>query len=141
LGCTLNQSSSINNNNSSILAVDDGYDIVNLIKQSLEMDGRKVCAFTDAFAALEHFNSDGRNDYHSIVVSDIRMPGMNGYDLIRKAKEIDKQVKVVLMSAFEIQEKEFHNLLPDIRVDAFLQKPFSTQELKYAIDRVGRGSQ
>jgi hypothetical protein len=33
------------------------------------------------------------------------------------------------MSAFEIQEKEFHNVLPDVKVDAFLQKPFSIQQL------------
>jgi YesN/AraC family two-component response regulator len=56
-----------------------------------------------------------------MILSDIRMPGINGYELIKKAKEIDKQVKIVLMSAFEINEREFHNLLPDIKVDAFLQ--------------------
>jgi len=57
------------------------------------------------------------------------MPGINGYELIKQAKEIDNQVKIVLMSAFEINEREFHNLLPDIKVDAFLQKPFSIQQL------------
>jgi two-component SAPR family response regulator len=57
------------------------------------------------------------------------MPGMNGYEFVTRLKEIDPKVKVILMSAFEIQEKEFHNLLPDIKVDAFLQKPFSLQQL------------
>ena len=64
-----------------------------------------------------------------MILSDIRMPGINGYELIKQAKEIDNQVKIVLMSAFEINEREFHNLLPDIKVDAFLQKPFSIQQL------------
>jgi two-component SAPR family response regulator len=58
--------------------------------------------------------------------------------LVKKAKEIDKQVKVVLMSAFEINEKEFHNLLPDIKVDAFLQKPFSIQQLNNVVDEISQ---
>jgi YesN/AraC family two-component response regulator len=68
------------------------------------------------------------------------MPGMNDYELIRKAKEIDKQVKVVLMSAFEIEDKEFHNILPDIKVDAFLQKPFSIQQLNNVVEEIRRGN-
>ena len=74
-----------------------------------------------------------------MILSDIRMPGMNGYELIRKEKEIDKQVKVALMTAFEIQGKEFHNLLTDIKVDAFLQKPFSIQQLNDVIAKIRPG--
>jgi DNA-binding NtrC family response regulator len=117
-----------NNGSTSVLAVDDEYNIVNLIKQSLQVNGNKVCAYTDANIALVHINSDPK-DRHDIVISDIRMPGMNGYEFVTRLKEIDPKVKVILMSAFEIQEKEFHNLLPDIKVDAFLQKPFSLQQL------------
>jgi DNA-binding NtrC family response regulator len=131
----LNQSSTKNDNNTSILAVDDEYDIVDLIKQSLEVNGRRVCAFTDASVALDHFNSN-IIDYHSIVISDIRMPGMNGYEFVRKVKEIDKQVNIILMSAFEINDKAFHNVLPDIKVNAFLQKPFSMQHLNAVIDKI-----
>ena len=122
-------------NNSSILIVDDEYDIVNLIKRSLEVNGRRVCAFTDAFVAVNHFNSDVR-DHHSIVISDIRMPGMNGYEFVKKTKEIDKKVKTILMSAFEINDREFHNLLPDIKVDAFLQKPFHIQQLNEVVEKI-----
>jgi two-component SAPR family response regulator len=69
------------------------------------------------------------------------MPGINGYEFVKKAKEIDKQVKVVLMSAFEINDKEFHNLLPDIKVDAFLQKPFSIQQLNNVVEKISIDSQ
>jgi DNA-binding NtrC family response regulator len=82
----------ITSNGKSIAVVDDERDIVNQIKRSLEaIDGIKVCTFSDSFATLEHFNSCCNDHY--ILISDIRMPGMNGYELIRKAKEIDKQVK------------------------------------------------
>ena len=64
------------------------------------------------------------------------MPGMNDYELVKKTKGIDKQVKVILMSAFEINEKEFHNMSPDIDVDSFLQKPFYIQQLNDIIDKI-----
>ena len=116
------------------MIVDDEYDVANLIKQSLQMYGRKVSVFTDPIMALEDFKVNCTTC--SLVLSDIRMPGMNGYEFVKKAKEIDKQVKVVLMSAFEIGDKEFHNLLPDVKVDAFLQKPFSLQKLNDVIEKI-----
>lgn len=64
------------------------------------------------------------------------MPGMNGYEFVNKVKEIDKQIKIVLMSAFEINDKAIHNVLPDIKVDGFLQKPFSMQHLNDVIDKI-----
>jgi DNA-binding NtrC family response regulator len=117
-----------------ILAVDDDPDIVKLIEQALHRQGLKLSAFTDPVMALEDFKVNCKDC--TMILSDIRMPAMNGYELIRKTKEIDKQVKVVLMSAFEIQDKEFHNLLPDIKVDAFLQKPFSIQQLNNVVEKI-----
>ena len=62
------------------------------------------------------------------------MPGMNGYEFLKKAKEIDNQVKVILMSSFEIyNDEEFHNVLSDIKIDGFLQKPFSMGKLNDVI--------
>jgi two-component SAPR family response regulator len=82
-------------NSKSITVVDDERDIVNQIKRSLEaMDGLKVYTFTDPLAAL------GCKD-HPIVISDIRMPGMNGYEFVKQVKKIDSQVKIILMSSFE----------------------------------------
>ncbi len=120
-------------NNKYILAVDDDPNIVKLIEQALHRQGLKVYAFTEPVMALEDFRINCKDC--TMILSDIRMPGMNGYELIRKTKEIDKQVKVALMTAFEINDKEFHNLLPDIKVDAFLQKPFSIQQLNDVIEK------
>jgi CheY-like chemotaxis protein len=69
---------------------------------------------------LEHFISHSKD--YDIVISDIRMPGMNGYEFIRNVKENNPKVKVILMTAFEIDDKEFHNVLSDIKLDAFLQE-------------------
>ena len=127
-----------NNGSTSVLAVDDEYDIVNSIKQSLERNRQhRVCLFIDAAEALNHFKSDSK-DYHGLVISDIRMPGMSGYEFVKHVKTTDSQVKVILMSAFEIQEKQFHNMLPDTKVDGFLQKPFSIRQLNDAIEKISQ---
>ena len=90
----------MNSNGKSILVVDDERDIANQIKRSLEsVDGFKACTFTDPFAALEHFNL-GYED-HQIVISDIRMPGMNGYEFLKQVKNINPQVKVIFMPLLE----------------------------------------
>ena len=115
------------------MVVDDEYDIANLIKRALHLNGLKVSFFTDPFKALEDYKTNCKNC--SVILSDIRMPGMNGYEFVKKAKEFDKLVKVILMTAFEIEDKEFHNILPDIKVDAFLQKPFTLRELRDIVQK------
>jgi DNA-binding NtrC family response regulator len=128
--------SSSNRSSKSILAIDDEYDIVNLIQESLQRHRFNVCTFTEPSAALEHFISHSKD--YDIVISDIRMPGMNGYELVRKVKESNPKVKVMLMSAFEINDREFHNMLPDIKVDGILQKPFSIGQLNDLIGKISR---
>ena len=125
---------STNRSSKSILAIDDEYDIVNLIQESLQRHRFKVCIFTEPSAALEHFISHFKD--YDIVICDIRMPGINGYEFVKQVKKINPQVKVMLMSAFEINDNEFHNLLPDIKVDAFLQKPFSIQQLNDVLQKI-----
>jgi two-component SAPR family response regulator len=70
-----------------------------------------------------------------LIISDIRMSGMNGYEFVKKAKDMDRQVKIILMTAFEIEDNEFHNVLPDIKIDGFLQKPFSIKQLNSVIEK------
>jgi DNA-binding NtrC family response regulator len=119
----------ITSNCKSIVVVDEERDIVNQIKRSLEaIDGLKVCTFTDPFAALEHFNSGCKD--HQIVISDIRMPEMNGYEFVKHIKKINPQVKIILMSSSEIDDNNNPlDVLPDVKIDTFLQKPFSLDTL------------
>ena len=138
---TLDEISVDNNNNkqdvlgsSSVLLVDDNFDIVRLMERALKEHGFNVSAFTDPAVALEDFQINYKTC--SLILSDTKMPKMNGYEFVKKAKEIDKQVKVVLMSAFEINNEEFHNALSDIKIDGFLQKPFSMWKLNDVIGKI-----
>jgi response regulator RpfG family c-di-GMP phosphodiesterase len=118
----------------SILLIDDNFDIVRLIERALKEHGFKVSAFTNPARALEDFKVNYKTC--SLILSDTIMPGMNGYEFVKKAKQIDNQTKIILMSAFEINDEEFHNMLSDIKIDAFLQKPFSMAKLNDVIDKI-----
>jgi CheY-like chemotaxis protein len=112
----------------SILALDDDFDIIVIIKSVLQKQGFVVFAFTDPYLALEHFkiNADG----YGLVISDVRMPGMNGFEFISRVKELRPDIKVILMTAFEINDIKYSKLLPaGIRIDEYIQKPISTQVL------------
>jgi two-component system, response regulator YesN len=72
------------------------------------------------------------------MLSDIRMPGMSGIKLAKKVKEINPDVKVILMSSFEIGDNEFSKVFPSTQVDGFVQKPVGIENLTTKIlDTIG----
>ena len=118
---------SINGSNPSILALDDDFDIISIIRQLLQRRGFNVFGFTEPSLALEHFKVNASK--YRLVISDIRMPQMNGFEFIKKVKEIKPEIKVFLMTAFEINDIEFRRVLPSTRIDEFIQKPISIERL------------
>ena len=120
-------------NSKHILVLDDDFDIVSIIKISLQKRRFNVFAFTDPFLALEHFEINSKT--YGLVLSDVRMPGMPGFEFVRKVRKIEPNVKILLMSAFEISDLEFSRALPsDTKIDGFVQKPVSPKELVRVIE-------
>jgi DNA-binding NtrC family response regulator len=117
----------------SILLVDDEQDIVNSVKRWLQADGFNVYGFTDPLQALEHFQNNS-NDI-DLVLSDVRMRKLDGYELVKKIKTIRPETKVVFMSALEFNE-ELSKTLPSIKIDGFLLKTGSLENLVNAIESV-----
>jgi DNA-binding NtrC family response regulator len=117
----------------SILVIDDEFDIVNSIKLWLQRHGFNAYGFTDPFLAFEHFQNN--SDNIDLVLCDIRMPKMNGYELVKKIKILQPKTKVILMSAFEINDLDFSKQLPSIKIDAFLSKPVSLKAVTYTIEK------
>jgi CheY-like chemotaxis protein len=112
----------------SILVLDDDLDIIVIIKSVLQKQRFVVFGFTDPYLALEHFKINA-NDY-GLVISDVRMPGMNGFEFVSRVKELRPDIKAILMTAFEINDIKNSKLLPaGIRIDAYIQKPISIQAL------------
>jgi DNA-binding NtrC family response regulator len=118
----------------SILVVDDEFDIVTLIRRSLQNHGFKTLGFTDPIIALEQFQNNSKS--FAMVISDIRMPSMNGYELIRKIKSIHPTIKTILISAFEINKNEFSKVMPSVKIDAFISKPISLKELVNIVENI-----
>jgi response regulator RpfG family c-di-GMP phosphodiesterase len=63
------------------------------------------------------------------------MPGMNGYEFIKKVKEIKPQVNVFFMTAFSINDIEFRRILPSVKIDEFIEKPVSLKKLVSLINK------
>ena len=118
------------------MVIDDEPDIVESIKLWLQKRGLKVQGFTNPLLALEYFKNNCNNI--RLVLSDIRMPQMNGYEFVKRIKNLRSEIKVILMSAFEINQADMARVLPDIKIDSLISKPVSLRKLTKMIDNVSK---
>jgi DNA-binding NtrC family response regulator len=112
-----------------IMIVDDEVDICNLFRDALQVAGYNVRAFTNPTEALEDFRL--HNEEYGVIITDIRMPEMSGIGLIKRVNQINKNVKVFLMTAFELKNEE----LQELKMNEFLNKPIYTQRLVEMVKR------
>ena len=107
--------------------VDDEPDVIFTLKIVLEENGFKVDSFTDPLVALENFKEEAGQ--YDMILLDIKMPNMNGYELYRQIKKIDDKAKVCFLTAGEM----YYGVYTDIfnRLDGiyFIQKPIENKEL------------
>ncbi|HEX7032308.1 MAG TPA: response regulator [Nitrososphaera sp.] len=108
-----------------VAVVDDEPDITTVLKRGLEHHGFSVDVFNDPHAALASF----KPNHYDLMIIDIRMPKLNGFDLYRELKKKDASVKVCFLTAFEIYYDEFRKMFPNIDVRAFIRKPISISSL------------
>jgi CheY-like chemotaxis protein len=110
-----------------VMIVDDEPDIVGSLDNALKNHGYRSVCFTDPLKAIEEFRSNSQE--YALVVSDIKMPEMDGFEFARNVKEASRDMPVVLMTAYEIDESEFSSLLPPAVSAELLKKPFSNAQL------------
>jgi two-component system response regulator YesN len=89
-----------------------------------------VIGFINPVEALEYYKTNW-NQY-GLVISDIRMPEMTGFDLLKNIKKIDATISFILMSAYD--NIEFSEL-EGIKIDGFIQKPVRIKELLSTIEK------
>src|ERR671925_1026712 len=110
-----------------VLLIDDDPSISFLFTQYLKSAGMVVDSFTDPEKALTHFiESDYR--YYDLVITDIRMPQLNGFELYQQLKTLDPNVQIIFVTALDIAQ-EITTLLPEIKLNQFLIKPVNPNVL------------
>jgi DNA-binding response OmpR family regulator len=107
------------------MVVDDEQDITFIIKHALENEGFAVDAYTSPEEALDHF----KPDYYDMLITDIRMPVITGFEVYRRVRKLDGKVKVAFMTAFDVYDGEFKKVMPSIDVKCFFKKPIRMKEL------------
>jgi len=110
-----------------VLLIDDDPSISLLFTQYLRSAGMVVDSFTDPEKALTHFiESDYR--YYDLVITDIRMTQLNGFELYQQLKTLDPNVQIIFVTALDIAQ-EITTLLPEIKLNQFLIKPVNPNVL------------
>ena len=111
-----------------VAVVDDEMDITVLFRDALEtIKGISIFTFTDPKMALEHFKMN--NEYYVLIISDFRMPGLNGTELLKKMKDTNPSVRTILMTAFEVNDVNFREYIKQNIINSFLQKPIKLKDL------------
>lgn len=115
--------------NNIIGIVDDEIDITDLFRDALcRISGVLVFTFNDPLKALQHFTIN--KERYLLILSDFRMPGLNGLELLMKVKTLNPHVRTILMSAFEVESDPiFHKYLKDDVINTFFQKPIPISHL------------
>lgn len=112
-----------------VLVVDDEPDITKVIKGGLENAGYLVDSFNNPEQALSHF----KPDYYDIMIFDIRMPKLTGFQLYREIRKKDSSAKVCFMTAFDVYQKEFSRMFPSYNITCFIKKPVKLTDLQLMV--------
>jgi DNA-binding NtrC family response regulator len=115
--------------------VDDEVDITELFHDALcsTIDGISVVSFNDPAIALEHFIAN--KETYALLISDLRMPGLNGLELLKKAKGINPKVRTILISAYEVEnDPVFRKYMKEGVIDLFINKPVTIERLCKEVD-------
>jgi CheY-like chemotaxis protein len=121
-----------------ILVVDDEPDICLTLANVLEGDGFVVDTFDDPLLALQDF----RKDFYDLLIIDIKMKKMNGFELYDEIRIIDGKVKVCFLTASKSIYVDFICLLGELKekselqVNQFIQKPIQNEDLIKIINEI-----
>ena len=111
-----------------IAIVDDEPDILKLFQDFLsKIKGISIFTFTDPLMALEHVRMN-KNEY-VLVISDLRMPSLDGLELVKVIKDLNPLVRTILMTAFATKDDLFQDYARQEIINNFLLKPVLLADL------------
>lgn len=120
-----NKNNSVQNNKFSFLIVEDDISNQNLLELILRKNYN--CNITNANDGIEAMDFFNANPNFDIVFMDLRLPAMNGYEAFNKMKEINKNLKIIAITAYAQPEDRLKIL--NYGFDAYVSKPINIPEL------------
>jgi DNA-binding response OmpR family regulator len=109
-----------------ILLVDDEPDLCTVYQIVLQDAGYECIPYTDSIKALQEY----RPTYYDLILLDIKMPVLNGFELCKKIIELDKTVHIVFITASEEYYEKFRSQhFPELGKINYIQKPIGNEEL------------
>jgi CheY-like chemotaxis protein len=109
-----------------ILLIDDEIDDLYVLQNFLTLAGFEVKTFSSSREALRHYVEMEPSTY-DLIISDIRMPELNGFQLYSKLRDVKNDVKILFATCLEIAE-EMLTLLPDLKREQLIQKPIEKEK-------------
>jgi len=91
------------------------------------LPGLSIFTFSEPIIALDHFKTNQR--FYALVISDLRMPVVNGFQLLKTAKDLNPKVRTVLMTAFDVEDKLFQDYTKKEIINCIVQKPITLETL------------
>ena len=120
-----------------ILIVDDDEDITELLQRTLTRAGYRVTSYNSPSKALTEFRASN----FDLALLDIRMPGMNGFELLKGLKKLEANLKCCFLTAFEIEKEDFvQNEVPPKSIDCFIKKPIHLPDLAQKVNSLLEGA-
>ncbi|MGE5684942.1 MAG: response regulator [Nitrososphaerota archaeon] len=123
------------NNKKIVSIVDDDIHIAKLFHEAIRqnIDGILVFSFNDPVMALEHFTENKEN--FALVISDLRMPSLNGLELLKKIKTSNPKVRTILMSAYNLEEEElYQQYMKEEVINSTIEKPVTMNRLYQTVE-------
>ena len=111
----------------SILVLDDDIELMSLYKIILQRQGYEVFAFSDPLLALEYFKINSSR--FTLIITDLRMPKMTGIEFASKVREMDREIRIWLITAFVFQDIKDNPLFVKSKFEKIIEKPVSTIKL------------
>ena len=118
----------------SVMVVEDEKELASLFKTFLERMGYDPFTFTDPIMALEFFKQ-GTKEF-SLILTDLRMPEMSGLDLAAEIRKINEKIKIILITAFMVEDLMISETYKIAKIDDIVQKPVKISALKEIIENV-----
>jgi CheY-like chemotaxis protein len=116
-----------------ILLVDDEPDICMVYQIVLQDAGYECKSYTDPVKALQEF----RPSYYDLILLDIRMPVLNGFELCKKIIELDNTVHIIFITASEEYYEQFRSQhFPELGKINYIQKPIGNEELVQIVNTI-----